>query len=282
MENLIPIILNMMTLASILMMVGLGLAIIYGLMDLINFAHGEFVTIGAYTLYTVNNLGGNYWLALIIAPLVGSIFGIILERTVIRFLYAKPMAIILATWGLSLIIRQSIQLIFGAQGFGMAEPITGSFSFLGAEYPSYRLFLITASIILMGVCYTIFRYTGFGLDVRSAIQNRDIAEALGVNTRRVYMISFGAGAGIAAVAGVLVAPLGIIFPHMGANYLAKSFFVVIVGGVGNIMGVAAGSALIGGLETILNYQIPVSLSQALVLIIAIIIVRFRPEGLIPK
>ena len=281
MKDLIPVILNMMTLASILMMVGLGLAIIYGLMDLINFAHGEFVTIGAYTLVVVNSLGGNYWLALLLAPFVGGITGVILERTVIRYLYERPIAIILATWGISLMLRQSIQLIFGAQGIGPADPVAGSLSFLGVEYPAYRLFLITAALILMGICYIIFRYTGFGLDVRTVLQNRDMAEALGINTRRVYLFSFGAGAGLAAVAGVLVAPLGIVFPHMGTNYLAKSFFVVIVGGVGNIMGVAVGSAFVGGLETLLNYQIPVSLSQALVLIMAIIIVRFRPQGLIP-
>jgi branched-chain amino acid transport system permease protein/urea transport system permease protein len=281
MEDLIPVILNMMTLASILMMVGLGLAIIYGLMDLINFAHGEFVTIGAYTLIVVNSLGGSYWLALLLSPIVGGIVGVILERIIIRNLYARPIAIILATYGISLILRQSIQLIFGAGGIGLSEPVTGSLPIFGVEYPAYRLFLISSSFIIMGGCYIIFRYTNFGLDVRTVIQNRDMAEALGINTRRVYLFSFGAGAGLAAVAGVLVAPLGTVFPHMGINYLAKSFFVVIVGGVGNIMGVAVGSSFIGGLETLLNYQIPVSLSQALVLIMAIIIVRFRPQGLIP-
>ena len=281
MKDFIPILLNIMTLTCILMMVGLGLAIIYGLMDLINFAHGEFVTVGAYTLVVVNNLGGSYWLALFLAPIIGGITGIIIERAVIRFLYERPLAIILATWGVSLILSQSIQLIFGAQGYGVPEPIAGSFSSFGVEYPAYRLFLITASLILMSICFIIFRYTKFGLDVRAVIQNRDMAEALGINARHVYLLSFGGGAGLAAIAGVLVAPLGMAMPHMGANYLGKSFFVVIVGGVGNIVGVAAGSTLIGGLETILNYQIPVSLSQALVLIMAIVIVRFRPQGLIP-
>jgi branched-chain amino acid transport system permease protein/urea transport system permease protein len=263
------------------MMVALGLAIIYGLMDLINFAHGEFVTMGAYTLVVVSNQGGSYWLALLLSPIVGGIFGIVLERTVIRYLYSRPLAIILATWGISLVLRQSFQLIFGAYAYGVAEPVAGSLSFFGAEYPAYRLFLIGVSLFLMGICYVVFRYTGFGLDVRTVIQNRDMAEALGIDTRRVYVLAFGAGAAMAAVAGVLVAPLGSAFPHMGINYLAKSFFVVIVGGVGNIAGVAVGSALIGCLETLLNYQVPVSLSQALVLIVAIIIVRFRPQGMIP-
>ena len=133
----------------------------------------------------------------------------------------------------------------------------------------------------MAGCFAVFRWTRFGLDLRAVIQNRDMAEALGINTQRVYAIAFSAGAAIAAVAGVLIAPLTVVIAQMGVNYLARSFFVVIVGGVGSIGGVAAGSAVVGGTETVLNYQIPVTISQALVLALAIVIVRFRPRGLVP-
>lgn len=281
MENLIPVVFNVLTLTSILMIVGLGLAIIYGLMDIINFAHGEFVTVGAYTLVLVHGLGGSYWLALLLAPIVGFIFGIFLERTIVRYLYTRPLAIILATWGISLIVRQSIQLTFGARVYSVKDPLGGSIFIFGAEYPTYRLFLITSAFIIIIVCYIIFRYTNFGLDVRTVIQNKEMAAALGINTQRISLIAFGSGAALAAVAGVLIAPLIAILPQIGLNFLAKSFFVVIVGGVGNITGIVAGSFLIGGLETLLNYQIPASLSQALVLIVAIVIVRFRPQGLFP-
>jgi branched-chain amino acid transport system permease protein/urea transport system permease protein len=281
MEYLVHVVFNILTLVSILMMVGLGLAIIYGLMDIINFAHGEFVTIGAYSLVFVHNLGGSFWLALLIAPIVGFIFGIVLERTIVRYLYARPLAIVLATWGISLMVRQSIQLMFGARVYAVNTPVSGSIFFLGVEYPAYRLFLIASAFIIMIACYIIFRYTNFGLDVRTVIQNKEMAAALGINTQRIYLIAFGSGAALAAVAGVLIAPLVAILPQIGLNFLAKSFFVVIVGGVGNITGIVAGSFLIGGLETLLNYQIPVSLSQALVLIVAIVIVRFRPQGLVP-
>lgn len=282
MEGITYLFLNAMTVASILMVVGLGLAIIYGLMELINFAHGEFVTIGAYTLVAADLLGGSFWMALLCAPIVGALFGILMERVLIRYLYDRPLAVILATWGVSLIIRQGIQLTFGAKGFGVSDPLVGTMSIVGVEYPVYRLFLIVTALSIMATCYLIIRYTRFGLDVRTVIQDREMAACMGINTRRINLMAFSAGSALAAIGGVLIAPLGNVLPHLGLGYLAKSFFVVIVGGVGNIAGVAAGSCLIGGLETFFNYHIPVSLSQALVLILAIVIVRYRPQGIIPK
>jgi len=281
MEALIPLVLNALTLISILMLVALGLAIIFGLMNVINLAHGEFVTIGAYTLALVQSLHGSWWLALALAPFVGSVIGLIVERTMIRHLYTRPLATILATWGLSLVLQQLLQVLFGAAPQRVDSPLEGSASVFGVAYPAYRLLLITAALAIVAGCFAVFRWTRFGLDLRAVIQNRDMAEALGINTQRVYAIAFSAGAAIAAVAGVLIAPLTVVIAQMGVNYLARSFFVVIVGGVGSIGGVAAGSAVVGGTETVLNYQIPVTISQALVLALAIVIVRFRPRGLVP-
>jgi branched-chain amino acid transport system permease protein/urea transport system permease protein len=152
---------------------------------------------------------------------------------------------------------------------------------LGASYPAYRLFLIVAAFAIVSACYAILRHTRFGLDLRAVIQGRDMAASLGVNTERVQALAFAGGAALAAIAGVLIAPLTVVIAQMGVNYLARSFFVVIVGGAGSIAGVGAGSAVVGGVETVLNYQIPVTVSQALVLVLAIIIVRFRPRGLVP-
>jgi urea ABC transporter permease protein UrtB len=281
MEGLIPLVLNALTLISILMLVALGLAIIFGLMNVINLAHGEFVTIGAYTLALVQSLNGSWWLALALAPFVGAVIGLIVERTMIRHLYTRPLATILATWGLSLVLQQLLQVLFGAAPQRVDSPLEGSASVFGVAYPAYRLLLITAALAIVAGCLAVFRWTRFGLDLRAVIQNRDMAEALGINTQRVYAIAFSAGAAIAAVAGVLIAPLTVVIAQMGVNYLARSFFVVIVGGVGSIGGVAAGSAVVGGTETVLNYQIPVTISQALVLALAIVIVRFRPRGLVP-
>ena len=281
MTNLVPVVFNSLTLISILMLVGLGLAIIFGLMNVINLAHGEFVTIGAYTLALVQSLGGNYWLALALAPLVGGAAGLIVERLIVRHLYTRPLATILATWGLSLVIRQTLQLTFGAAPQRVDIPISELVTILGHPYPGYRLMLISVAFCLVVGCYAVFRWTRFGLDLRTVIQNRDMADALGINTARVYAIAFAAGAGLAAIAGVLIAPITVVIAQMGVNYLARSFFVVIVGGAGSIAGVGAGSAVVGGVETLLNYQIPATVSQALVLVLAIVVVRFRPQGLVP-
>ncbi len=281
MTSLVPVVFNSLTLISILMLVGLGLAIIFGLMNVINLAHGEFVTIGAYTLALVQSLGGNYWLALALAPFVGGAAGLIVERLIIRHLYTRPLATILATWGLSLVIRQTLQLTFGAAPQRVDIPINELVAILGHPYPGYRLMLISVAFCLVAGCYAVFRWTRFGLDLRTVIQNRDMADALGINTERVYAIAFAAGAGLAAIAGVLIAPITVVIAQMGVNYLARSFFVVIVGGAGSIAGVGAGSVVVGGVETLLNYQMPATVSQALVLVLAIVVVRFRPQGLVP-
>ncbi|WP_313524647.1 ABC transporter permease subunit [Shinella sp.] len=281
MPDIVSLSLNALTLMSILMLVALGLAIIYGLMGIINLSHGEFVTIGAYTLFTVQAAGGSFWLALIVAPVVGYLLGTVLEVTVIRRLYDRPISTILATWGLSLILQQAIILIYGAAPRPVTAPFEASVQILGTTYPAYRLFLIVFAFAVMAGCVLAFRKTPFGLDVRAVIQNAGMARALGVNAERVYRRAFASGAALAALAGVLIAPLVAVTALMGVNYLARSFFVVLVGGAGSIPGVVAGSAFVGGLESLLSTTVPITVAQASVLILAVVIVRFRPQGLVP-
>ena len=281
MGGLVSLVLNGLTLTSILMLVALGLAIVYGLMGVINMAHGEFVTIGAYTVAAAQSMTGSYWVGLILSPLAGAVIGLLIESTMVRHLYTRPIATILATWGLSLVIQQCLQLGFGPAPLPVEGPFQFSADVLGSSYPAYRLWLIAAAFSIVLGCFASLRWTRFGLDVRAVIQNREMADALGINTRQVYRWAFAAGAAVAAVAGALIAPLTVVIAQMGVNYLARSFFVVIVGGVGSIGGVAAGGAFVGGLETVLNYQVPATVSQALVLVLAVVVVRFRPAGLIP-
>jgi branched-chain amino acid transport system permease protein/urea transport system permease protein len=280
-ETLVPLLLNILTLVSILMLVGLGLAIIFGLMNVINMAHGEFVTVGAFTVAVTNSLGGSYWLALAIAPVVGGLLGLLLERGVVQFLYRRPLDTILATWGISLVLQQGLQLVFGSGPQNVVTPIQGTIDILGVGYPGYRIVLIAFALAIFAGAFVVFRRTRFGLDLRTVIQDREMAEALGIDTRRIYAIAFTAGAALAAVAGVLIAPLTKVIAQMGGLYLARSFFVVIVGGAGGIGGIAAGSGVVGGLETVLSYELPSTVAQALVLVAAVILVRFRPRGLIP-
>nr|WP_295467038.1 branched-chain amino acid ABC transporter permease [Mesorhizobium sp.] len=275
------LVLNIATTVSVLMLIALGLAIVFGLMNILNMAHGELVTVGAFTVSLVQVNGGSFWLGVVAAMAVGAALGVLLERGLIRFLYDRPMGVILVTWGVSLIIQQGLLLSFGPSPQIVYTPVEGSIEFFDSAYPRYRLVLIVAAFLTVAVTGLIMARTRFGLDLRTVIQNREVAEILGIDTRRVFMIAFAGSSALAALAGALVAPMTKIVPTMGAEYLAPSFFVVIVGGAGSLAGTVAGSTLIGGLRTVLDYQVPSTLSQALVLIAAVLVVRLRPRGLVP-
>ena len=278
---MVEVVLNALTLSSILVLVALGLAIVFGLMNIINMAHGEFVMLGAFTLSFVQSKGGSFWLGLLGAACVGAVLGFLLERLVVRHLYERPMAAILATWGVSLILQHGMQLAFGASPRLVNAPIVGAVAVLGTTYPAYRLFLILSAIVIVGAAVLGMRKTALGLDLRTVIGNREIAELHGIDSRRVFTFAFCAGTALAGLAGALVAPLAKVVVSMGANYLAPSFFIVIVGGAGSLSGVVAGSLLVGTLQTVLDREIPATFSQALVLIASVAIVRIRPRGLVP-
>ena len=224
--------------------------------------------------------GRRFWAGVLFAPVVGAVLGIALERGVVQFLYTRPIETILATWGISLILQQGIEFIFGTAPQAVPNPFPGAISIFGiVDYPVYRLFIIVAGVVITAATFFVFLKTEFGLMARAVIQNREIAGALGINTSRVYVTAFAMGASLAALAGALMAPLINVLPLMGVSFLARSFFVVILGGAGSLPGVVGGSVLIGGLETLFSTLWSITLAQALVLIIAIVIVRFRPTGL---
>ena len=281
MQAAVPFLLNSLTLISILLIVSMGLAIIFGLMNVINLAHGEFITIGAFTLVAVQAIGGSFWLALLLAPLVGYCVGLVIEKVLIARVYSNPLHAILVTWGLSLIIQQVLVLTFGAAPQRVVGPFAGAIEIAGANYPTYRLFLIAFALATFATTIVLFKKTRFGLDLRASIQSTEMASVMGVDASRINAQAFALGAALAATAGVLLAPLTAVTAYMGINYLARSFFVVLVGGAGSVAGVAAGSGIIGGLETALSYQILATVAQALVLVLAIAILRFRPNGILP-
>lgn len=196
-ELFIPATLNALTLISILMLIGLGMGIIFGMMGVINLAHGEFMTLGAFTLSFLQVLGVNYWLGLTLAPLVGLFFGFLIEGLVIRHLYTRPFDTILATWGISLIIQKGIEIIFGSGIQPIFNPFEGPVSVFGVAVPAYRLFLVSFAGLVIILCLFAFHKSRFGLDLRAVIQNRDIAAKLGhapgtllVNTERDKLASW--------------------------------------------------------------------------------------------
>jgi urea transport system permease protein len=269
---------NSATLISILFLVSLGLVITFGLMGIINLAHGEFFMLGAYTVVVGNEIGLPLVLSLALTPFVVGAFGLAIEKTVIRRLYSRPLDTLLATWGLSLVIRQVVTIVFGARQRGTDALFSGTVSVLGVEYPIYRIFIMVMAV-LVGIAFfwIVFR-SDFGVKLRAVIHNRDMAGALGIDSRRVDGLTFAGGAGVAALAGAIIAPLGTVNPNMGLPWLIDSFLVVIVGGQ-NALGPVVGAVFVGGAESTLSFFMQPVTASMLVLIIAIVALRFRPEGL---
>jgi len=272
----------MLSAISILALVALGLAIVFGMMDIVNLAHGEFVTIGAFTLALLQRYAGtnSFWLALGVAPLIGAVAGLILERTVIRFLYRRTLDTLLATYAVSLIVQKLLEMTMGKHPQLVSSPLPNTIDIVGVPYPAYRLLTIAIAVIVVSTCLLVLTRTRFGADLRAVIQNRQMAEAVGINATRMNQIAFAGGAGLAALAGVLIAPYASVVAQMGVQFLTKAFLVVVVGGIGSVIGCIVGSSLVASSETLLNYFVDPSMASAIVLILAIVLVRFCPRGLV--
>jgi branched-subunit amino acid ABC-type transport system permease component len=273
MHTTISILLNAIGIISVLALVAVGLAIVFGMMNVINLAHGEFVTVGAYTAAFCGSKFGSFWIGLALAPLVGAALGLALEVLLIRHLYKRPLHTIISTLGISFIVQKLIELTFGPAPMSIGNPLPGLVTIADVSYPIYRLFVAGAAILVMSIL--------LWLVLRSAIQNPAVASVLGIDVDRTYRTAFAVGASLAALAGALIAPIASIVPGMGLYYLIESFFVVIVGGTGTIMGSIVGSAVIGGLESFFSFNVGGAFPQALVLVVAIVLVRVRPKGLVP-
>jgi branched-chain amino acid transport system permease protein/urea transport system permease protein len=266
----------------ILSLIALGLAVIFGLRGVINLAHGEFFMLGAYAVVAADRFLPNFWGGLVLAPLAVAGLGWIVERGIIRFLYEKPLDTLLATWGLSIVLRESVRLTIGAGYQYTSVPFSGNAHIFGADYPIYRFFIIgLTGAVFFSVVY-LFLFTYYGMQIRAAIADRNMAGALGINTSRVDQVVFGFGSGLAGLAGAIMSPIVALNPNMGIDFFAKTFLVVIVGGVGTIYGALGGAALIGGGESILSTFIRPIVAQAFILLFAIVVIRFRPQGLFQR
>lgn len=275
-------ILNGLMLASTLALVAIGLAIIFGLLRVVNLAHGELFIIGGYTVFAVRSAGGSVWLGVALAPLVVGAIGALLDRGLLRHLYDRPLDTLVATWGLSIALRETLKLVFGADTKNVPVPLAGRVDLFGVAYPSYRLLLIGgSSAVLVGVLL-LFTRTAFGAKVRAVVQNRDMAEAMGIDSHRIDAVVFAIGAALAGLAGALMAPLLGLRAEVGLFFLARSFLVVIVGGVGSLLGTVGGAAVIGGGEAGISYFTRPVLAQSLLFLFAIVLIRLRPQGLFTR
>lgn len=269
--------LDVITTAAILFAVSAGLLIIFGVMKIINFAHGGFLTIGGYSALLVTTLGLNPWWSIPFAFVIGFFCGMIVERLVMRPLYSRPLDAILATWGLGIIIGQLITLIFGREVQFVKSPISGAVDFLGASYSHYRLLLVLASIALALALTVVLNGTRLGLQTRAVIMNEDLARGLGINSGLVRFITFSLGAGLASLAGALITPLTSVDPHLGVPWLVSAFMLVLVSGM-SIASLAIACLVLGGAQVLVStYGNPV-LGGLTIVVLAALILRLRPQG----
>lgn len=280
-----------LSMGSVLLLAALGLAIIFGLMRVINMAHGELLMIGAYTTFMVQNLFAVmapqwfsfYLLAAIPAAfVVTALVGILMERGVIRFLYARPLETLLATWGISLILMQTTRVIFGAQNVRLASPewFSGSVQLMhGVSLSTSRVGVIVFALFVVALVWLVMNRTRLGLEVRAVMQNREMAAAMGVSANRVDMWTFGAGAGVAGLGGVALSQIVNVGPELGQNYIVDSFMVVVLGGVGNILGSVVSALGLGVFAKFLEPVAGAVLAKILLFVAIIVFIQWRPQGI---
>ena len=271
-----------LSIASILLIVALGLAIIYGTMGVINLAHGEFVMLGAYAVWFLQTYLGIGLIAclLLVFAFVGGV-GWLVERLLIRHLYKRPLDTILATWGVGVILQQTIRLSVGPElrYVKMPDFLTSSVHFFGYEELAYRIFIFVLAVALVLITYFLFFRTEFGLRLRAVTQNPEIARCFGINAGRIYSLTFAYGAGLAGIAGALVSPLKSVSPDMGTPYVVDAFLVVVVGGVQSLLGTVASAYLIGQVSGVLAFISNDTMAKALVFFGVVVLIRLFPQGL---
>lgn len=279
MSDLIILALDASNFILALLLVTLGLVIIFGLMNVINMAHGELFLLGAYTVYAVQRVGGNFWLALVLTPVVLGAIGWLIEELVIRHVYHRFVDTILATWGLSIALKQGVIIVFGPTAQQVDNPIPGTLEILGAAYPAYRLFVMAAAVVAAGGVFLLFYRTDWGLMARAVIANRPMARNLGIDTRRMDRRTFALGAALAGLAGAVMAPLMSVDPQMGVGFLVPAFLSILVGGTGTLLGTLLGTTLIAGGTSIASSLWTQIAAQIIVFSLAIVIIRLFPQGL---
>jgi branched-subunit amino acid ABC-type transport system permease component len=267
----------------ILALVSMGLAVVFGLVRVINMGHGAMLALGAYLTWTLTGHGVAFPLAVALSTLGVGVVGLVFEILVIRHFYEHPFETLLISWGFYLVVTELIKIIWGSTLKSIRNPIPGTFSIGGAGIGRYVAVVCLVSLVLLvGTGFVLYR-TNVGLKVRAMIQNREMALMLGVNAPQMYRMVFVAGAAMAGLAGALIAPMFSIEPDMGTLWLVRSFFAVIVGGLGAIVsGTLVGSALIGGGTVVFALVSKQVFAQTVVFALAVLVLRFRPVGLLGR
>lgn len=273
------ILVEMLYAVATLVLISAGLAVVFGMMKVINLAHGEFMMMGGYATITAVNLGVNVFIAmLIIAPLIVGLIGLVVERLVIRFLYGRLVDTMLATWGLSLFFVGIVTMIFGNTTTGISTPIPG-FAVGNYQINGYNFFIIVVSIVLIALLYAVLKGSRAGLIARGAMQRSDMAAALGYSPDRIYMATFFCGSALSGLAGAVLAPLVGLVPTSGGAYIAKAFITVIAGGPSLIAGLISSAGSFGFVSQIFTFAISPVMGEVALLVCAVILLRLMPQGI---
>lgn len=277
--QILPILLDSLNYVAVLLLVSIGLVLIFGLMQVINLAHGEFFLIGAYGLWAAQNAGIPFAGGVLVGAVLAGVVGLVAEITVISRMYQRPLDTILATWGISIAIKQAIVIFFGPQSQQIAAPLTSVVSVWGVTYSSYRMLVIAVAIVIAAAVFLLLYRTDVGLAARAAMVNRTMARSIGIDTRRLDRGAFALGTGLAGLAGAVMAPLMSVDPQMGFGFVLPAFLSLLVGGVGSPLGALWGTGLMGASQTAMASVWSPVVAQIAVFTLAIVVIRIFPNGI---
>jgi branched-chain amino acid transport system permease protein len=269
--------LDVVTTAAILFIVSAGLLMVFGVMKIINFSHGAFLTTGGYASVLVEHAGLNWWWGVPCALLIGFVAGMAVERFIVRPLYARPLDAILATWGLGIIVGQLITLAFGRGVQMVASPVDGAISLAGTQYSAYRLILVGVAVLVALALGWLLNGTRLGLQTRAVIMNEALARGLGISSSRVRFMTFCTGAALASAAGCLITPLASVDPNMGVPWVVGAFMLVLVSG-SSLVSLAVASVVLGGAQVLVSTFVNPVLGGLTIAVLAALLLRVRPEG----
>lgn len=274
-----------LSIGSILLLAALGLSLTFGQMGVINMAHGEFIMAGSYTAFVVQQVissaGVSLFVSLLVGFLVGGAMGVLLEVTLIRRMYHRPLDTLLVTFGVGLLLQQLARDIFGAPAVNVVSPhwLSGGVEILGAVVPKTRLFILALAVVCVIAVITALKYTPMGRRIRAVVQNRDLAETVGISSRRTDMTTFFLGSGLAGLAGVALTLIGSTSPTIGQSYLIDAFLVVVIGGLGRLEGAVIAAVVLGLLNSFIEYSTTASIAKVIVFVLIVAFLQLRPQGL---
>lgn len=271
---------DILAFTSVMVLIVLGLGVIASMMGIFNFAHGELVLLGAFTVFLAHDAGLNIWWGILAAPLVVGLFGLVLERTIICRFYSAPIIAMLGTYAIGLVIRELVRGFLGGHYKSVPEPWPGFYVVGGLEFSIWRSFIIVTTLAVIAGSWLFLSRTPFGLRIRGSLENPMLARACGISTKKLYSLTFAFGSALAGLAGALIVPLYQLSADMGLRFLVQGFLSVMLGGVGTFEGPVLGAAAIGAMAAGLPWVVLPVLADPLVFVIALIIVKLRPQGFI--